>query len=48
MFSEWMSAPDAIIRCVASILSASVMPSIGAAMSADAPPDSRMTSASPE
>ena len=43
-----MSAPDAIISRVVSILSASEMPSIGDAISADAPPDSRMTSASPE
>ena len=43
-----MSAPDAIISRVVSILSASEMPAIGAAISADAPPDNRMTSASPE
>ncbi len=43
-----MSAPDVIITRVVSILSASDRPSIGAAISAEAPPDNRMTSASPE
>ena len=48
VFSAWMSAPAFIISRVVATLSASVMPSTGEAINADAPPDNKMSRTSPE
>ena len=48
VFSAWISAPAFIITRVVCTLSANVMPSTADAINADAPPDNRMTSTSPE